>query len=154
VRREADQPRNVSEYLGADHDRLDALLQQSAGLAERGVFEEAAQTFAEFRTGLGRHIDAEEGILFPAFEELTGMEGGPVSVMRREHVVIRGLLAETAVAIKSADAAATARTLGWLRNALEVHNLKEEQMLYPMTDAAAGDEQVRDRLVSRLQAIA
>ena len=47
---------------------------------------------AEFTCGLSRHINVEEGVLFPTFEQMTGMTTGPTTVMRSEHVEIRRLM--------------------------------------------------------------
>ena len=40
-----------------------------------------------------RHFEMEEAVLFPAFEEATGMTQGPTMVMHAEHVQMKGVLA-------------------------------------------------------------
>jgi hemerythrin-like domain-containing protein len=57
--------RNVSDFLGGDHRRLEAILSAVEGLVESSAFVEAAARFAEFVGGLSRHIDMEETSSFP-----------------------------------------------------------------------------------------
>lgn len=130
----------VSEYMIAHHRDCDA----AYGRAERnalasdlaGLEREAGAFLAE----LERHIAVEEELLFPAFEERTGMDGGPTAMMRIEHEQMRGLFAEMRAALAARDAAgylAAARTLLAL---LQQHNAKEENMMYPMLDEALGED--------------
>lgn len=151
-RRAAEGARGVTEFLEGDHRRLDAILPDVECLLAAGSFADAGARFAEFTCGLGRHIDVEEQVLFPAFEEMTGMHGGPTMVMRSEHVGIRRHMSEAAGALQAADAAAAGAALRELADALATHNVKEERMLYPMADQAAGSDRARDELVRRLQA--
>ena len=54
------------------------------------------ECFEKFKFGLHRHIAWEEEILFPLFEEKTGMtDGGPTFVMREEHRQIKALWRST-----------------------------------------------------------
>ncbi len=152
-RRTGGKSRNVTEYLEQDHRRLDAIVPEVVQLADSGSLAEAATRFAEFACGLNRHIDAEENVLFPAFEKITGMAAGPTTVMRAEHVEIRRWMGIGAAALDARDAAAAKRAFSGLTEVLSVHNMKEEQILYPMTDQAAGGERERDDLVRRMQAL-
>jgi hemerythrin-like domain-containing protein len=70
--------------------------------------------------------------LFPAFEAASGMAGGPTQVMRHEHAQMRDLLEQMrgALARRAADTfAGAAETLLIL---MQQHNMKEENILYPM----------------------
>jgi iron-sulfur cluster repair protein YtfE (RIC family) len=145
--------RNVSDFLGGDHRRLEAILSAVEGLVESSAFVEAAARFAEFARGLSRHIDMEETVLFPAFEEKTGMTTGPTSVMRAEHVEIRRLLAVLTGALALSDASAFSASERQLHEVLGAHNDKEERILYPLSDRMAGGERERDELVRKMQAI-
>ncbi len=142
----------VTEYLEADHRRLDAILVEVQPLAGAGQWEGAAARFGEFSSGLDRHIDVEEQILFPTFESATGMRAGPTQVMRAEHIEIRDWMRTATDAIGRADGEVLQEALEALSQTLAAHNMKEEHMLYPMADQAMhGDAQRRD-LVRRLQA--
>lgn len=150
-RRTEDAAREVSEYLGWDHQRLDAILAEVTRLVGEGAHQDAARSFAEFACGLNWHIDAEENTLFPTFEEKTGILEGPTRVLRDEHRLIQRRMGEVAEALKAGDCAAAGRAIIALENVLGDHNVKEEQILYPMTDRAMADAQERDALVARIQ---
>ncbi|ACL66996.1 Hemerythrin HHE cation binding domain protein [Anaeromyxobacter dehalogenans 2CP-1] len=145
-------PDSVTGYLEADHRRLDAILPEVERLAAAGEYRDAARRFAEFTSGLDRHIDAEEQVLFPTFEDATGMASGPTQVMRMEHVQIRERMREAAGSLDREDAGGLAAAVGGLTQVLSVHNMKEEHMLYPMSDRAVQGEAHR-QLVQRLRAV-
>lgn len=156
-RRRKEDPRggSISEFLGWDHDRLDALLGEVLDLASAGSRVEASARFGEFRTGLLRHIRMEEEILFPTFEKVTGIRGGgPTSQMRVEHEQIKGLLARVSDALATPEGVTS--ELGPLHATLLAvlgeHNEKEERVVYPMTDGELSPPE-REKLVSRLQAV-
>ena len=150
-RRREEGPRSVTAYLQADHERLDAIALEVDRLAVGGSFAEARRRFGEFVCGLGWHIDVEEQVLFPAFEEKTGMTRGPTTVMRAEHVEIREGMRRVTAALDAGDAAAAKASLGELTALLGAHNMKEERMLYPMTDRAMGSAEAQEALVRRIE---
>lgn len=147
----AEAPGTVTEYLEADHRRLDAILPDVERLAAAGEYPDAARRFAEFESGLGRHIDVEEQILFPTFESATGMAGGPTQVMRMEHVQIRDWMRAASDSLARGDGGRLAEAVGGLTQVLSAHNMKEEHMLYPMTERAVQGEAQRRQLVERLR---
>ncbi|MDE2039293.1 MAG: hemerythrin domain-containing protein [Elusimicrobia bacterium] len=124
---------NVSEYFAADHDRLDALFADFQRL-KRADFAAAKEKFKAFLKGLTRHIVWEEDVLFPAFEEKTGMRGmGPTEVMRREHRMIKGRLDAIHDKVRAADPNSDEDERALLE-LLSAHNMKEESILYPAID--------------------
>jgi regulator of cell morphogenesis and NO signaling len=139
---------SVMEYLQADHRRLDGLMGACKAKVEAGDVESARALFAEFRTGLMRHIKIEEGLLFPEFESATGLsrEGGPTGVMRYEHAEIIRLLDSVHELFEGARPAADEfeRLRSSLVALLHEHNQKEERILYPMTDRLVPPDQLRD----------
>lgn len=151
VRRRKDEgPRTVTGYLQADHRRLDAIVPAVERLADAGSFAAARARFGEFACGLGWHIDVEEQLLFPFFEAKTGMSRGPTAVMREEHADIRERMKRVAAALDAGDAASMRAALGELTTTLTAHNLKEEHMLYPMTDRAIDTFEGQERFVQRI----
>jgi hemerythrin-like domain-containing protein len=143
--------RGINEALSWDHDRLDALEAAAFQKRAEGDLESARDNFAAFAAGLRRHIAFEEQVLFPAFEEATGMPptAGPTAVMREEHREIEVLIGkiEAGIAEKSAPVEELRRSL---HDVLGEHNLKEEGVLYPTTDQLLGNEKA-DQLVERIQ---
>lgn len=145
--------RTVNEALSWDHDRLDDLEARAFKARERGDFAEAKALYTVFAFGLRRHIRFEEELLFPAFEAKAGFpaEMGPTAVMRDEHREILQDLDRIEQAI--GDGAAPVESLRHgLHLVLGNHNLKEEHVVYPMTDQALGELE-SDGLVARIQSV-
>jgi iron-sulfur cluster repair protein YtfE (RIC family) len=130
----------VQESFAHDHDRLDQLLETYRRL-KRVDFAKAREAFREFKTGLQRHILWEEGILFPLFEEKTGMhDHGPTVVMRAEHQEIGRRLEALHDKVRRQDMESDAEEQGLLQ-ALFAHNQKEENVLYPAIDRLSSLEE-------------
>lgn len=157
TKRESQGARTVTDFLQTDHRRLDRLWEEHQQGLRSGNLEEARTRFAEFALGLQHHIRMEEDILFPVFEERSGMrEMGPTAVMRSEHQEIQALLAGITAALAGAvDSAAALRAVQDQAEALETflqsHGQKEENVLYPMSDRMLAEKE-RDDLVRKMQA--
>ena len=148
------QASTVMGYLSTDHRRLDGLMEECRGLADLGDMAGATTKFNAFREGLQRHIRIEEELLFPEFEMATGLsEGGPTGVMRHEHLEIRRLMELINDLFRGPNPSLT--EFESLRSALYAllheHNVKEERILYPMTDRMVPPKQ-REDLVRKMQA--
>ncbi|MCB9896168.1 MAG: hemerythrin domain-containing protein [Planctomycetes bacterium] len=148
--RERPEPRSVTAYLGWDHDRLDAMLVRALDLAKRERWDHARALIADFRTGLFRHIEVEESILFPAFDDATGMAGGgPTEAMKHEHVAIREFVEGLVIAAVERSHEELDQHHAGLLGVLVEHNMKEETLLYPTTDRVL-DHEERHQLVERM----
>ncbi len=130
----------ISEFMEKDHDRLDAIFSEFRKIHK-------VSSFAEFKTGLQRHIVWEEKVLFPFFEEKAGA-GGPTAVMRLEHISIRECLEK----IHDSLSVGTASAENSLLDALTPHNQKEESVLYPSIDSLASDAE-RKELFRKMESI-
>jgi iron-sulfur cluster repair protein YtfE (RIC family) len=144
--------RTVSDYLESDHVRLDRMLKNVERLLVAEDFAGSATVFDEFSRGLNRHIEAEEQVLFPEFERRTGITGGPTVVMRAEHVEIRNWMTVVAARLDERDGLSARKAISHLTATLSDHNMKEEHVVYPMTDAAA-DESEREAIVRQMEAL-
>lgn len=141
----------LSRYLTEDHEHCDTLFAEAENAVASGDWAEAGAEFARFRMATLRHFLCEEDILFPAFESATGMTSGPTMVMRSEHEQIRLALEAMAEAVAARNAEAYLGYAETLLMLLRQHNLKEEQILYPMTDRAMAGE--TPDLLARMQAL-
>jgi iron-sulfur cluster repair protein YtfE (RIC family) len=139
----------INEYLSWDHDRLDGILADVTRMVDDGELERAEHTYSDFREGLQRHIRIEEEILFPLFEQRTGMVRGPTEVMRQEHRVIKEAMDLMAEALASGKGASYHEGRELLEESLPSHNQKEEHVLYPTIDHLL-DPDERVKLVARL----
>ena len=112
--------------------------------ASRGIGAAIAQELQLNRS----RSQAEEQELFPRFEAATGMTQGPTQVMRDEHADMRATLAQLHAALDSRDLDEFAGEAETLLIMMQQHNMKEENILYPMCDLRLGGE--RDALVETL----
>jgi len=149
MRDQRDRERNISCEFTRDHCRLDVLFEDARRLATADNLGGAAGAFRRFAYELARHIAAEEKQLFPLFDARAGMPG-PTRMMRHEHRELERLIALAAASLEREDAATFAIEAAALGALLGTHNLKEERVLYPRTDAVI-DESERADLVAALQ---
>ena len=139
----------ITSAMQHHHKLCDDDFADAEDAARKGDWAACAATYGKFRTEMLAHFGVEEEVLFPAFEQRTGMAGGPTAVMRMEHVQMRTLLEQLQRALDAGsldDFLGLGETLNVL---VQQHNMKEEQMLYPMCDRALGDQ--ADELLQRLQ---
>jgi uncharacterized protein (DUF2249 family) len=157
-RDKGDGQRGVMEGMALDHDRLDALLQGARDAAVAGDWPAAHGRFRQFTTGLLRHIRMEEEVLFPAFEAQSGQaQGGPTAVMRDEHREIEAILRRIGDLLETTPGVGGRREpfdagVGALLSVLGDHNVKEEEVLYPLTDQVLGPKEA-DALVRTMQRV-
>lgn len=124
--------------LSDDHRHCDDLFAAAESAVSRADWPAATAAFAAFRAAVERHLAAEESELFPAFEAATGTTMGPTRVMRADHQEMRALLADIASAVAAHDADDCGGLAETLLIMMQQHNLKEENVLYPMCDDHLG----------------
>jgi hypothetical protein len=102
----------IHRYLAGDHARLDRLLERA--IADPGHIDPEA--YAQFRSGLLKHIAMEEKVLFPAAQKRRGEPLALTAKLRLDHGALVALLVPPpAKAIVAA-----------IRGILERHNPIEE----------------------------
>jgi hemerythrin superfamily protein len=139
---------SITQELTADHERLDRLFDEVRSRVGASDFARATTSFGEFARALAHHIAVEERFLFPAFD--ARHMPGPTTVMRHEHRAIEQLMALAADSLKSQDASRFAAEAAELAAILAAHNMKEERVLYPRSDAAL-DEVERAQVLAALR---
>ncbi|WP_260851487.1 hemerythrin domain-containing protein [Denitromonas ohlonensis] len=128
--------------MAAHHTQCDDVFARAEAAAERGDWAACAQSATAFRDDVLAHFAVEEGTIFPAFEAATGMTEGPTRVMRGEHVQMRDLMAALVAAADASDAEAFSDAAETLLILMQQHNMKEENILYPMCDQTVGNDPV------------
>ena len=122
-------------FFTQDHRDCDALWAEVEAAVERGDGDAARSAWIAFDKALRAHFSMEEDVLFPAFEMATGMSGGPTAVMRVEHDQMRAVLDQMAADAADGDFESVADNGDTLLMLIQQHNVKEENILYPMTEA-------------------
>jgi hemerythrin-like domain-containing protein len=135
-------------FFTADHRHCDELWAAVEAAADKG-HEAARAAFDDFYATTRMHLDLEEQVLFPAFEQATGMTEGPTTVMRMEHEQMRALLEQVATAISTGDLEEALDQGDTLLMLTQQHDQKEEAMLYPMAEQALGGQW--EELAGRLE---
>ncbi|CAK0771796.1 Hemerythrin domain-containing protein [Gammaproteobacteria bacterium] len=141
----------LSNYLSNDHRYCDDLFARAEEAADSSTVADAMSAFQNLRQAMEKHFLREEEILFPAFEQHGG-SNGPTTVMRMEHTQMRGLFEEMEVALTTGDNDGYLGRCETLLVMMQQHNLKEEQILYPMTDRVLAG--VATDLIGRMVAVA
>ena len=124
----------INTFMAAHHKECDELFAKAEEVVAGGDWTNGLNYWHEFSTELEKHFSREENILFPEFEAATGMVGGPTQMMRMEHEQMRSLLNEIDKAGAAKDKDQFLGLTETLMITMQQHNMKEEQILYPMTD--------------------
>ena len=138
----------ISDYLGTDHTRCDALFEQLELVVGQAKWSDAETALQGFEQAMERHFGMEEAVLFVAFEQATGNSAGPTSVMRMEHRHLRDIISRLSQAVAQQDAEDFFGHADTLRIMMHQHNQKEESILYLMTDRVLSDR--RDEIISAM----
>lgn len=131
---------NIKTYLTKDHRDCDEKFANMEGAVASENWTNAKKEFEDFVDDLMTHFDMEEKIMFPAFENRTGMKGGPTQVMRIEHDQMRNVINQMKNDIEIKNKNHFFGLSESLMMLMQQHNMKEEQMLYAMADAHLGSE--------------
>jgi len=138
----------INEFMTAHHKHCDELFIQAESAVEKEQWEEAEQKWHLFKEELEKHFQREEGVLFPEFESVTGMTAGPTQMMRMEHQQMRAILMEMDNNCQSHDKLGYLGLSETLMITMQQHNMKEEQILYPMTDSSISNP---DDIINEMQ---
>lgn len=130
----------IVDFLAAEHRQCDEIFTIAEEAAHTDDLTSCRTRFQQFQAAMEQHFQKEEQVLFPAFEEATGHAMGPTRVMRLEHQQMREALAELANALAAGDLEDYRGQAETLLILMQQHNIKEEQILYPMSDRFLGSE--------------
>ena len=142
---------SITAPLFQHHKHCDELFAATEEACANGDWTTGAAAFTLLHDQLETHFTSEEELLFPAFEAATGMTSGPTEVMRGEHRQMRDLLAQMQGALASRDNDDFAGSAETLLILMQQHNMKEENILYPMCDNVLGSSDLGPSLADRLR---
>ena len=139
----------ITEYMTGIHRRCDEILAELEVAVNGDDWDKAARLTADFLQAMEHHLTVEETILFPAFEQKTGMVGGPTMIMREEHKQMRDLFLQLQWALDGKSGGEFLDTTETLLVLMQQHNMKEEGILYPMSDEHLGPD--AQQVLARMQ---
>lgn len=130
----------IFEFMRDDHRACDHLYTEAENALAAKNTESAKELFEAFSGATNHHFDMEEKELFITFEKRTGMMGGPTQMMRYEHQQLRSLIESMRSALSENRVNDFFGIGESMMIMLQQHNMKEEQMLYPMIDRTLGGD--------------
>ena len=104
---------SVQAVMTHDHKKCDDYFSQAENFVLQKNWNNTNLLTEKFHQAMQLHFTQEEDKLFPAFEQATGMHDGPTADENSDRYL--GLTAT-------------------LQIFMQQHNMKEEQILYPMID--------------------
>lgn len=140
----------LADFMSTDHKTCDEAFARAEEAALDNNWGLAEADFATFRNGMDRHFRMEEEVLFPALLNANGPVG-PVQVMRMEHAQMNDLIEQMAASLAARDSKEYSGLSETLLIVMQQHNLKEEQILYPIADRILEAE--RETLINNMQAV-
>ena len=140
--------KTLLEFMQIHHGQCDQLYADGENSLLDEQMEEGLGQITTFLSEMERHFLMEETVLFPTFEDISGMRQGPTQVMRMKHQQIRNLLARMSDAVTRMDRDEILEVGETLLILMQQHNMKEEGILYPMVDQhlAPYREELMDRM--------
>jgi hemerythrin-like domain-containing protein len=140
----------IKDFLTQDHRRCDEIFAAMEEKANSSLAD-AKELTNEFINDMEHHFQMEEKVMFAEFEQKTGMTQGPTAMMRHEHEQMRNLMSQMKEALEADNKDKYLGLSETLMILLQQHNMKEEQMLYPMAQQHLSAES--DRIVDMMQSI-
>ncbi|HFD78846.1 MAG TPA: hemerythrin domain-containing protein [Gammaproteobacteria bacterium] len=130
---------SIADFFSGQHRACDLVFEDMEDAVGSADWPRATELYQQLSRDTLQHFSNEEEGLFPLFEDKTGMQAGPTQVMRGEHAELRELLQRLGEAVESRDQDAVLGTGETFFLFLQQHNVKEEQVLYPMADQVLQD---------------
>ena len=130
---------SISEFMTNEHRGCDEIFANAEAEVDKEDWGQAGDLGRQYLDAMERHFLMEEQVLFPAFEQQTGIVQGPTMIMREEHQQMRQLLMQLQGALDDQQRDEYLDTAETLLIMMQQHNMKEEGMLYPMCDQQLAD---------------
>ena len=129
----------IPSYMTSRHRHCDESFIEAESAVATKDWPVATIAWQVFSDDFEHHLNQEEQVLFPAFEHATGMTMGPTQVKRGEHVQMRQLVNQMTQSLSQQAQATYLGLSETMMMLMQQHNMKEEQMLYPMTQSNLPD---------------
>lgn len=138
--------KSISSLMTHDHRNCDQAIEEIEHLASIKDFNESLNAFTKWQDVNLTHFNIEEEYLFPETANALGMKIPPIMVMEMEHLQIKKCFNEIEFALRHEDMEKFQQLIETCLIMIQQHNMKEEQILYPIIDKALFNKQ--DELIS------
>ena len=131
----------LSSFMKEDHRACDNEFANMENAIADDNWVEGKKLFEKFSEDLIYHFDMEEKVMFPAFEARSASAHcNPTPVMLMEHAQMKQLVESMEEELNSKNKDKFFGLSETLMMTMQQHNMKEEQMMYPMIDQAMAEE--------------
>ncbi|MBU0622401.1 MAG: hemerythrin domain-containing protein [Gammaproteobacteria bacterium] len=130
---------SIAAFMTDKHKACDTEFARAEDYALSADWDKAGPAFETFHHDMAQHFRMEEDQLFPTLLAAGG-PGGPVQIMLMEHEQMNDLLGQMKTALDGHDAQRYGGLSETLLIVMQQHNLKEEQILYPIADRILASE--------------
>jgi hemerythrin-like domain-containing protein len=142
---------SILEYMSNEHVKCDEHFATAEQQVSKSNWQDASTAFNDFVNAIERHLQMEEQVLFRYIERSMGNSGGPIAVMRMEHSQMRGLLQTMAETLEKKDKDGFLGDSETLLILMQQHNMKEEQIVYPMAERLLANGQ--DQVIAEMESL-
>lgn len=136
----------INQFMTADHRDCDEQFAQLENIVDQSNFEEAKAMFETFHTHMLKHLDMEEQVIFPQYQNCEGGHCDPTPVMINEHNQMRSIFTQMKDALDANDKEKFLGQSETLLFTMQQHNMKEEQMMYNLADQALNSEDIINQM--------
>ncbi|MCU7906617.1 MAG: hemerythrin domain-containing protein [Candidatus Thiodiazotropha sp. (ex Epidulcina cf. delphinae)] len=130
---------DISKLLIRDHRRCDEMFVAMEQALYHSKWSHAEKAAYDLAHAMERHFNLEEERLFPELEQVSSQASGPVSVMMMEHAQMRHLLKTLQSSMQQQSKETLLGITDTLLVTMQQHNMKEENILYPLADRFVAD---------------
>ena len=141
----------LSSYMKADHRACDEAFANMENEVSDENWTNATKLFEAFASDLNHHFNMEEEVMFPAFEAREAGHCNPTPVMIMEHTQMRNVLKQLREDLEAKNKEHFFGLSETLMMTMQQHNMKEEQMLYPMAEQHLTAES--ERIIAMMDSI-
>lgn len=124
----------ISELMTFDHRECDVFFENIDKLINNKDFVAARENIIHWMNKNFKHFEVEETAIFPTLASQLGIVIPPVQMMIHEHHQIRNLITEIVSSFETADIETTLGNIETCFMMIQQHNMKEENILYPLID--------------------
>ncbi len=125
----------IKDYMTKEHRACDESFADMENAVHEENWKEAKRLFELFASDLLYHFDMEEKVMFPAFETRSASAHcNPTPMMIMEHEQMKILVQDMRTDVDAKNKEHFFGLSETLMMTMQQHNMKEEQMMYPMVD--------------------
>jgi hemerythrin-like domain-containing protein len=131
----------LSNFMKDGHRACDEEFADMENAIADDNWSEGNKLFEKFALDLLHHFDMEEKVMCIAFEARSAnAHCNPTPVMIMEHTQMRNIVDSMREKLDTKDKDGFFGDSETLMMTMQQHNMKEEQMMYPMIDEVMGEE--------------